>query len=273
MDTLHFGTAIGCTSRIVIIHIFQHGKGIVSIVFAVVNIAVTFAFVQVFAAFTAKTFAIFPAQDLRRRRKHDAVVDDGIEINNFVVVGKRILVRGILKKSFFHGDFVFHRSGRAAAVAIENRFRGENLKKVALEIYEKKIEFSEDAQKEITVLIEAVIEIVVMTTRVYEKNDLELAARVEPFEQVIDRLCTEIKSNHINRLQSGDTTIEKGFVLSDLLTNCERISDHCSNIAVAVIEAQNDSFDTHSYLNSIKYGNDDFKRVFDEYNEKYDLQK
>lgn len=125
MDTLHFGTAIGCTSRIVIIHIFQHGKGIVSIVFAVVNIAVAFAFVQVFAAFTAKTFAIFPAQDLRRRRKHDAVVDDGIEINNFVVVGKRILVRGILKKSFFHGDFIFHRSGRAAAVAIENRFRGE----------------------------------------------------------------------------------------------------------------------------------------------------
>lgn len=148
-----------------------------------------------------------------------------------------------------------------------------NLKKVALEIYEKKIEFSEDAQKEITVLIEAVIEIVVMTTRVYEKNDLELAARVEPFEQVIDKLCTEIKSNHINRLQSGDSTIEKGFVLSDLLTNCERISDHCSNIAVAVIEAQNDSFDTHSYLNSIKYGNDDFKKVFDEYNEKYDLQK
>ncbi|MGN0526500.1 MAG: Na/Pi cotransporter family protein [Acutalibacteraceae bacterium] len=148
-----------------------------------------------------------------------------------------------------------------------------NLKKVALEIHEKKIQFSEDAQKEIAVLIEAVIEIVVMTTRVYEKNDLELASKVEPFEQVIDKLCAEIKSNHINRLQSGDSTIEKGFVLSDLLTNCERISDHCSNIAVAVIEAQNDSFDTHSYLNSIKYGNDDFKKVFEEYNEKYDLQK
>lgn len=148
-----------------------------------------------------------------------------------------------------------------------------NLKKVAQEIYEKKIEFSESAQKEITTLIEAITEIVVMTTKVYEKNDLELAARVEPLEQVIDRLASEIKSHHINRLQSGDCTIELGFVLSDLLTNCERISDHCSNIAVAVIEAQNDSFDTHNYLNKIKYNNEEFKEIFEEYNGKYDLHK
>lgn len=148
-----------------------------------------------------------------------------------------------------------------------------NLKKVAREIYEKKIKFSEKAEREISVLIEAITEIVVMTTRVYEKNDLELAAKVEPLEQVIDRLASEIKSHHINRLQSGDCTIEMGFVLSDLLTNCERISDHCSNIAVAVIEAQNDSFDTHHYLNSIKYGNEEFKEVFDEYNGKYDLHR
>lgn len=128
MDTLHFGTAIGCTSRIVIIHIFQHGKGIVSIVFAVVNITVTFAFVQIFAAFTAKTFAIFPAQDLRRRRKHDAVVDDGIEINNFVVVGKRILVRGILKKVSSTGTLYFtvvgapQRSQSKIASAVSTQF-------------------------------------------------------------------------------------------------------------------------------------------------------
>lgn len=148
-----------------------------------------------------------------------------------------------------------------------------NLKKVAQEIHEKKIIFSENAQKEITTLIEAVTEIVVMTTKVYEKNDLALASRVEPLEQVIDRLASEIKSHHINRLQSGDCTIEMGFVLSDLLTNCERISDHCSNIAVAVIEAQNDSFDTHNYLNKIKYGNEEFKAIFEEYNGKYDLHK
>ena len=148
-----------------------------------------------------------------------------------------------------------------------------NLKKVAQEIHEKKITFSENAQKEITTLIEAVTEIVVMTTKVYEKNDLALASRVEPLEQVIDRLAAEIKSHHINRLQSGDCTIEMGFVLSDLLTNCERISDHCSNIAVAVIEAQNDSFDPHNYLNKIKYGNEEFKEIFEEYNGKYDLHK
>ena len=148
-----------------------------------------------------------------------------------------------------------------------------NLKKVAQEIYEKKITFSESAQKEITTLIEAVTEIVVMTTKVYEKNDLALASRVEPLEQVIDRLASEIKSHHINRLQSGNCTIELGFVLSDLLTNCERISDHCSNIAVAVIEAQNDSFDPHNYLNKIKYGNEEFKAIFEEYNGKYDLHK
>ena len=148
-----------------------------------------------------------------------------------------------------------------------------NLKKVAQEIYEKKIVFSEKAQKEIDTLIDAITEIVVMTTKVYEKNDLTLASRVEPLEQVIDDLATEIKSHHINRLQSGDCTIELGFVLSDLLTNCERISDHCSNVAVAVIEAQTDSFDSHNYLNKIKYGNEDFKEIFEEYNGKYDLHK
>ncbi len=148
-----------------------------------------------------------------------------------------------------------------------------NLKKVAQEIHEKKISFSSNAQKEITTLIEAITEIVVMTTRVYEKNDLALASRVEPLEQVIDSLAAEIKSHHINRLQSGDCTIEMGFVLSDLLTNCERISDHCSNIAVAVIEAQNDAFDPHNYLNKIKYDNEEFKEIFEEYNGKYDLHK
>lgn len=146
-----------------------------------------------------------------------------------------------------------------------------NLKKTAEEINEKKIKFSPDAEKELNILIDAITEIVVATSLVYEKNDVSLASRVEPLEQVIDLLANEIKSHHINRLQSGDCTIEMGFVLSDLLTNCERISDHCSNIAVAVIEAQNDSFDTHNYLNSIKYGNEEFKKVFEEYNAKYDL--
>ena len=146
-----------------------------------------------------------------------------------------------------------------------------NLKKTAKEINEKHIKFSPDAQKELSVLIQAITEIVVTTTLVYEKNDLSLASKVEPLEQVIDSLTSEIKAHHINRLQSGDCTIELGFVLSDLLTNCERISDHCSNIAVAVIEAQNNTFDTHNYLNQIKYNDEAFKKTFEEYNAKYDL--
>ena len=146
-----------------------------------------------------------------------------------------------------------------------------NLKKTAKEINEKNINFSPNAQKELNVLIQAITEIIVTTTLVYEKNDLSLASRVEPLEQVIDRLASEIKAHHINRLQSGDCTIELGFVLSDLLTNCERISDHCSNIAVAVIEAQNNTFDTHNYLNQIKYNDEAFKKTFEEYNAKYDL--
>ena len=147
----------------------------------------------------------------------------------------------------------------------------KGLEKVAKEIKEKKITFSTGAQHEIDVLIDAITEIVITTTRVYEKNDFELASKVEPLEQVIDRITGEIKSHHIERLQRGDCTIEMGFVLSDLLTNCKRISDHCSNIAVATIEARNDSFDTHHYLNTVKYGDEAFSKTFDEYNRKYDL--
>ncbi len=147
----------------------------------------------------------------------------------------------------------------------------KGLQKVAEEIHEKNIKFSDSAVKEINILLDAITEIIITTTLVYEKNDYELAARVEPLEQVIDRITAEIKSHHIVRLQRGDCTIELGFVLSDLLTNCKRISDHCSNIAVAVIEAKNDSFDTHNYLNSVKYGDDEFKGVYEEYKRKYDL--
>ncbi len=147
----------------------------------------------------------------------------------------------------------------------------KGLQKVALEIKEKNINFSKNAQHEIDVLVDAITEIVITTTLVYEKNDYELASKVEPLEQVIDRITAEIKTHHIERLQRGDCTIEMGFILSDLLTNCKRISDHCSNIAVATIEARNDSFDTHHYLNAVKYGDESFNQVFDEYNRKYDL--
>ena len=146
-----------------------------------------------------------------------------------------------------------------------------NLYKVAQEMHEKQIRFSDEATREIDVLIEATKEILRLTAESYDTENLAQAARVEPLEQVIDHLISAIKSNHITRLQSGDCTIELGFVLSDLLTNLERISDHCSNIAVAVIEVSKDSFDTHQYLNAIKSGNNEFDSIYEIYNKTYTL--
>ena len=111
-----------------------------------------------------------------------------------------------------------------------------------------------------------------MTTQAFETNAVALASKVEPLEQVIDDLLAEIKARHISRLQAGACTIELGFVLSDLLSNYERVSDHCSNIAVAMIEVQHDSFKTHEYLHEVKSSNDRaFNDHFAFYTKKYTL--
>ncbi|MCR5150966.1 MAG: Na/Pi cotransporter family protein [Clostridiales bacterium] len=144
-----------------------------------------------------------------------------------------------------------------------------NLMKTAQEMHDKNIAFTGDAERELAVLREAVENIISITMVAFENNDLNLACEVEPLEQVIDSLTVEIKSHHINRLQSGGCTIEMGFVLSDTLTNFERISDHCSNIAVAVIELYKGSFDTHKYLNSIKYDNSRFIETFSKFEQRY----
>ncbi len=148
-----------------------------------------------------------------------------------------------------------------------------NLIKVAQEIHDKKISFSPAANAEMKVLTGAITEILNITDNCFRK-DKSAAFRVEPLEQVIDSLISEIKANHINRLQNGFCTIEMGFVLNDLLTNYERISDHCSNIAVAVIELDHGQFDTHKYLGKVKSMSDEeFKRQYDAYSAKYDLSK
>lgn len=147
-----------------------------------------------------------------------------------------------------------------------------NLIKVANEIKEKEIRFSDEANRELSILTSALDEIIGITFNAYESTSPMLAARVEPLEQVIDGLIAKIKSNHIERLQAGHCTIELGFILSDLLNNYSRISDHCSNIAVAIIESERGEFDTHEYLNSIKHGgNASFSEYFDEYEIKYSI--
>ena len=147
-----------------------------------------------------------------------------------------------------------------------------NLWKAAEEIHEKDIHFSPQAEDELRTLTAALKEILDITTRAFSEDNLSLAKQVEPLEQVIDCLIADIKSNHIARLQKGHCTIEMGFVLSDILTNCERVSDHCSNIAVAQIETAQNTYQAHEYLNGVKNaGNDDFQQAFDHYRSCYSL--
>ena len=99
---------------------------------------------------------------------------------------------------------------------------------------------------------------------------MTLAARVEPLEEIIDGLCDEMKLHHVDRLKAGECTLSHGFVFNDLLTNYERVADHCSNVAVAMIELKSDSFDTHEYLQSVRQMRDEsFSRYYEEYQKKY----
>ena len=147
-----------------------------------------------------------------------------------------------------------------------------NINDVSEELKTKNIVFSDEAKAEIAVITNAIKEILQITSKSFIDNDLAIAKKVEPLEQVIDKLIATTKANHIARLQKGACTIELGFVLSDLLNNYERISDHCSNIAVAIIETAHNSFGTHEYLNAVKNENDDeFQNDFKEFADKYSI--
>ena len=150
-----------------------------------------------------------------------------------------------------------------------------NIVECAQEKHDKGLHFSEEARKEIDILSAAVAEIVNKTIDCFVNNDAQLATEVEPLEQVIDTLKSEIKSRHIKRLQNGACTIELGFILSDLLTNLERVSDHCSNIAFSVIEVANHGeLDSHQYLREVKH--DQFSGAlstqYKEHLKKYELR-
>ncbi len=144
-----------------------------------------------------------------------------------------------------------------------------NLWETAKEIHEKSIVFSDDAKKELATITAALGEIISLTCDAYINAEFDKAELVEPLEQVIDELTDKAKNNHILRLKEGVCTIEQGFVFSDIMNNFERISDHCSNIAAAVIEVKNNEFDTHKYLNSVKHGGGEFDSVFADYEKKY----
>lgn len=143
-----------------------------------------------------------------------------------------------------------------------------NLVEVVQEMNDKRIIFSDGALEDIIVINHAVTEVLTMAVETVVTSNLELAKRVEPLEDVIDELIDEAKSRHIARLQQSDCTIELGFVFSDYLTNMERISDHCSNIAVCQLELASATFGTHNYIFNVK-DQPEFKEAFAAYRKKY----
>ena len=147
-----------------------------------------------------------------------------------------------------------------------------NISEAAKEIHDKDLQFSPEACHELDVIESAVREILSIAVGAFVENDPQRAARVEPLEEIIDGLCDEMKSHHVDRLQSGSCTLNLGFVFNDLLTNYERVADHCSNIAVAIIELESDSFDTHEYLSSVRaLKSHSFDKYYEEYKQQYHL--
>jgi len=146
-----------------------------------------------------------------------------------------------------------------------------NILESAEELEEKSMSFSAEAQKELSVITAAVTEITDLAFAAYAKNDLSLAAAVEPLEQVIDDLKETLRTNHITRMQAGNCSIEVGFIWSDLLTNLERVSDHCSNIAGCVIEMARGGLHLHEYLKEVKADRADYAEMYKAYSEKYSV--
>lgn len=145
-----------------------------------------------------------------------------------------------------------------------------NLSRVAADLNEKKISFSEEAKEELDVLNDAVKDILGMTVTSFVNDDLALASKVEPLREWISILCNECKLDHVTRLRVGKCEMKQGFAFNDVLTNLERIAAHCSNVAVAMIEIEAADFDTHEYLKSMKdLKNEEYHRLFDEYSAKY----
>ena len=147
-----------------------------------------------------------------------------------------------------------------------------NIAEAAREIAEKKLYFSEAARRELSVLSTAVSDMVSLCFESFKKNNVEDAFRVEPFEERIDILCDEMKLRHVDRLQNGVCSLGQGFVFNDLVTNLERVADHCSNIAIAMIELQADTYDAHSYVINLKeLHSHRFDEYYEEYSKKYEI--
>lgn len=145
-----------------------------------------------------------------------------------------------------------------------------NICDAAREIYEKKISFSKAATEELAVYTRAIKDILNMTVEAFEYDDISMAKKVEPLEEVIDDINLMIKNRHVQRLRAGECTIELGFVLNDILTNYERVSDHCSNVAVTIIQTEDYDVEAHQYIGRLK-DEDEFKRAIELVQREYRL--
>ena len=140
-----------------------------------------------------------------------------------------------------------------------------NLMEAAREMNTKNMEFSDKAKNELQIFMEAIRRIIDEAIESFINNDRNLALLVEPLEEVIDGMNNELKERHIRRLREGKCTIELGFVLSDITTNCERIADHCSNIAVSVLQVKQTNLESHDYLGRIKSDDPAFKQHYNDF--------
>ncbi|MGN1206174.1 MAG: Na/Pi cotransporter family protein [Eubacterium sp.] len=145
-----------------------------------------------------------------------------------------------------------------------------NIEEAARKIRDKKIIFSEKAREELAVFEKIIQDILNLSVDVFLKEDATQAREIEPMEEVVDRLTKKVKKRHVKRLEKGKCTMEAGLILNDLATNFERVADHCSNIGVSVIQMEEESFDTHEYLDTLDKGKESwFHTKFEEYKQKY----
>lgn len=148
----------------------------------------------------------------------------------------------------------------------------QNIAETAQEKQRKNLRFSPSAEQELNVMYSAVREVVTITARAFGTNDELLARSVEPLEEVIDGLTEQMKARHIARLQRGDCTTLLGFILQDLITDLERVADHCSNIAICIIQSKRSTYDVHIYLDKLKASDDEqFRELYAEYLREYTL--
>lgn len=150
---------------------------------------------------------------------------------------------------------------------------GVNILESAEELCDKEIVLTKTAKMELDTICNAVSEILSLSYKAFVKNDIEAALNIEPLEQVIDGLKAKLRNNHIRRLKNGECSIEAGFVWADVITNIERTSDHCSNIAVCIMDAAENNMNVHESLRSLKNGNSLFDEKYAQYAKKYEIEE